>query len=300
MRATAKALAERALVSTGVAALSRARKRRDVLVLAYHNVLPDGESPAGDASLHLPRREFARQLDAIARTHDVVPLAAVLDRAAAPPRPRVVITFDDAYLGALIAGVPELTRRGMPATIFVAPGLLGSHTWWDLLADPRSGSVPPAVRDRVLTELAGDRDATLTALGAEGAQPPGGPSLRIATQAELASLVVPGIMLGSHSWSHRNLCALAPDGLEQELRRSMEWLREHFPNVAPWLSYPYGLYSPMVERVAAAHGYVGALRVDGGWSGRVVEGDRYAVPRYNVPSGLSIDGFRLRLAGLGA
>jgi len=67
--------------------------------------------------------------------------------------------------------------------------------------------------------------------------------------------------------------------------------------VIPWLSYPYGLASRTVEAAAAAAGYTGALALGGGWfvPARV---NCYAVPRVNVPSGLSLNGFVLRTSGL--
>jgi hypothetical protein len=68
--------------------------------------------------------------------------------------------------------------------------------------------------------------------------------------------------------------------------------------VLPWLTYPYGLSSPEAERVAAAEGYAGALRVSGGWMGPANAVNRFALPRYNVPAGLSIRGFDLRTAGI--
>ena len=95
-----KRLAEAAIVGSGVARLTRYAHRSRVLVLAYHNIVPNGETADGDWNLHLPQREFALHLDTIGRTHDVVPLASIFD----PPtraRPRVAITFDDAYAGAL-------------------------------------------------------------------------------------------------------------------------------------------------------------------------------------------------------
>jgi peptidoglycan/xylan/chitin deacetylase (PgdA/CDA1 family) len=107
----------------------------------------------------------------------------------------------------------------------------------------------------------------------------------------------PGITLASHTWSHPNLAALAAAELEDELQRPLAWLRERFTGVLPFISYPYGLSSPAVERAAADAGYEAALRIDGGWlrDGSV---NRYAIPRLNVPSGISDAGFRLRCSGV--
>jgi len=296
----AKRAAERGLLLVGVAAVGRRVRRSDTLILAYHNVLPDHVGIAGDASLHLPVREFRRQLDTLTRTHDVVPLETVASGSPSNRRVRAVITFDDAYLGALTVAIPELVRRGLPATIFVAPGLLGRHPWWDVLADPAVGTVPSAIRERALTEYRGDTSAVLRYLSPARA-PQISSELRIGTEEELISATKhPGITVGSHTWSHVNLQAVSEDAVEREMRSSADWLRTRVNAFRPWLSYPYGLFDPRAERLAAAAGFVGALRVEGGWIGSLRKPSAYAMPRYNVPSGLSVDGFRLRLGGFGA
>jgi peptidoglycan/xylan/chitin deacetylase (PgdA/CDA1 family) len=254
---------------------------------------------SGDASLHLPQREFARQLDVVSRSHDVVSIEEVLNRSPSTRRPRVVITFDDAYSGALAAGVDELVKRGMPATIFVAPALLGSVPWWDTLAEPARGSVPDDLRRHALDALGGDAEAILRWAPSASPRSKSASTLpRIATELQLADVVSkPGITLGSHSWSHPNLCTVTGTGLEEELVRPLQWLHSRFAAVVPWLSYPYGVFSETVQRAAANAGYLGAFRIEGGWIPRSPHSS-YAIPRLNIPSGLSVDGFRLRLAGL--
>ena len=269
-------------------------------MLAYHNIVPDGEHVAGDTSLHLPQREFARQLDILAESHDVVPIDALLGDSATQ-RPRVIITFDDAYAGALTAGVEELAKRGMPATIFVAPALLGCVPWWDTLADPKHGTVSGDVRRHALEALRGNATAILGwAQRASSAVEDPHPTLpRIATEAELGGIASkPGITLASHSWSHQNLCGSdRGTELEAELLRPLAWLRSRFAAVVPWLTYPYGLSSGTVQKAAENAGYLGAFRIEGGWMPPSAP-QPYALPRLNIPAGLSIDGFRLRLAGL--
>jgi peptidoglycan/xylan/chitin deacetylase (PgdA/CDA1 family) len=306
---TLKHLAERTLTATGVARLARQRLRGRTLVLAYHNIVPDDGVVAGDRSLHLPRREFARQLDRLQNSFDVVPLGALweLGRSsgvarsgsrARGRRPRIAITFDDAYAGAVNAGVEELVKRKMPATIFVAPALLGIVPWWDILAEQHGGVMPDELREHALRELGGRTDAILKERKATREGNWGVGLAKIASEAELSRAAArPGISLGSHTWSHQNLTCLSGATLDTELSRPMEWLRSRFPSVVSWVSYPYGLFSDAVESAARGCGYDGAFRIEGGWVRRSIASP-YAVPRLNVPSGLSIDGFRLRLSGL--
>lgn len=299
MNSAFKHAAEGVLVASGVARFGRRRLRGRTLVLAYHNVLPDAHRPTGDRSLHLPRREFARQLDHLAESHDVVSIAALSEGSHSAERPRVIITFDDAYAGALTCGVDELVQRGMPATIFVSPALLGSVPWWDILAERWGGTVPDDFRRHALEALGGRAEAILD----EQAPPAqvsrsGGRLEKIGTESQLSGAGSrPGISIGSHTWSHPNLCSLRGGALEAELARPMEWLQSRFPRFVSCLSYPYGLFTDAVETAARRSGYLRAFRIDGGWIPRAGFSS-YAIPRLNIPAGLSINGFHLRLAGL--
>ncbi len=296
-----KSIAEGAILGSGVALLTRRAHRSRVLILAYHNIVPTGEAIDGDANLHLPQREFALHLDTIRRSHDVVALSTILDPPVRPTRPRVVITFDDAYAGALTAGLEELTRREMPSTIFVAPGLLGGVTWWDALATPHGEGLPESVREYALERLAGRGDGIIE-WARSSAKLPGGletrPRIGRADDLQRAA-AQPGVTFGSHTWSHPNLRALAADDVREELTSSIDWLNARFPaQTVPWLSYPYGMWSPPVCDAAAAAGYRAAVRVEGGWVESTTS--PYTIPRLNIPFGMSVNGLSLRLAGIAA
>jgi peptidoglycan/xylan/chitin deacetylase (PgdA/CDA1 family) len=258
----------------------------------------------GDRSLHLPLADFSVQLDLLEARCDVVPLGALLQSDVSAERPRVAITFDDAYRGAVTVGVAELARRGMPATIFVAPGLLGGRTlWWDQAAEAAgSCEVPPALRARALGPCKGNGDLVRedwarTGLTAGSVILPD--AFQTATEDELVAAVArPGIGLGSHSWSHPNLPELDDDGLHSELTRPREWLAQWFPGVTiPCVAYPYGLRDSRVEQAAAAAGYAAGFRVEGGWLVRN-EAPTFQTPRLNVPAGISPQRFRLHLSAV--
>lgn len=298
---TVKSLVERTLLRSGVPAASLRRLRHGALVLAYHGVRPDGAIAAGERSLHVSRARFARQLDLLAETHEVVPLADLLAAPQGGRRPRAAVTFDDAYLGALRCGVPELVARRMPATVFVAPGILGvTATWWDALAEAHGGVTPDAVRDEALERWVGNAERVVARWPEEFGRGSLLPDwARPATERELVEMASsPGISVAPHSWSHPNLARLDPDTLDRELRRPLAWLEERFARTLPIIAYPYGRVSPAVERAAQLAGYQWGLRVDGGWlRPRTIELP-FAVPRLNIPAALSDDGFRLRARGL--
>jgi len=112
-----------------------------------------------------------------------------------------------------------------------------------------------------------------------------------------AAVRLPGITVGSHTWTHRNLAALGMTDVVAEVRDSREWLRAEFGNKAiDWLAYPYGLDSIEVHRAVAGASYAGALRIGGGWH-RPTDASRFARPRFSVGSRLTVAGLRARLIG---
>lgn len=298
------------------------RSRASVAVLAYHNVVPEGGEPGADASLHLSFGDFRRQLDALEETHRVVSLEEALQalEAASPqetPQPQAVITFDDAYRGAMTCGLEELDRRGLPATVFVSPGVLGTEgMWWDRVRldgqheeeaagrvesanDPEAGEASSS-REVLLTEEAGLTGEALRRAGEERwpvaeaplhARPVSAEELRDAAGCA-------GVSFGAHGWSHANLAVLDRDELREELLRPLAWLRDRLGDAAlPVLAYPYGRWTPEVEAAAREAGYRAAFRVSGGRLDPRSE-PPYSLPRINVPAGVSVDGFRLRVHGL--
>lgn len=288
--------AKRALERLLLVASRRRPAHGRALVLAYHNVVPDELAQRGDGSLHLGFSDFRRQLDRLQAQGRLVALESLLAGTAGGERPAVAITFDDAYRGAVELAVPELAARGIPVTLFVAPGLLERRSlWWDQLGEIHGG-LPASLRQRALEECGGRDEAVRAALlTATGTELPG--CYGCASEADLRSLArYPGVTLAAHTWNHPNLARLAGAVLDQELRRPLEWLGSLSLPTLPVLAYPYGLTSAAVEAAAERAGYRAAFRVEGGWF-TTVEG-AWRLPRFNVPAGLSADGLALRMSGV--
>jgi peptidoglycan/xylan/chitin deacetylase (PgdA/CDA1 family) len=305
MRSRMKTAVERVLVSSGAATIARWRLNNGAFVVAYHNVIPDGASAASDVSLHVTRARFAAQLDALMETHEIVRLDEALrapTRRQLRRRPVAAITFDDAYRGALTVGMQEVRARGLEATTFVVPAFLGGGAfWWDEVDWPADSAEGDRFRARALVECGG-WDVQVRSLAAKlGYGTIDVPSYaRCITGPELREIAAEGgLSIGAHTWSHANLAVLDDVTLASELTHPLEWLRGRFPGVQPWLAYPYGLWSPRVVAAAREAGYTLAVRVDGGWlRGRTDAVDPFTVPRYNVPAGLTPDGFMLRASGM--
>ena len=216
-----KRVVETALVVGGGASFSLRAHSEHLLVLAYHNIVPAGMDGVGDRSLHLPQAAFAAQLDALMRTHDVVPLGdAITEPVARQLRPRAAITFDDAYSGAVTAGLHELRVRDLPATVFITPAFLdGRSFWWDMFAHPRRG-LDASLRERALSDAHGLNSEVLALaaqIGLPAHEVP--PHARGASMEALnAALKYDRIDFAAHTWSHPNLVSLPDAGARRRAR----------------------------------------------------------------------------------
>lgn len=300
LRSFAKRVGESLLVHSGITAAARTTMRDRALILAYHNIVPDEAPCEGDLPNHLTLSAFEAQLEAVRQTHDVVPLQDLIDGDPRTGRARVAITFDDAYRGAVLLGLPAVAARGLSATIFVAPDLLGGQTfWWDALA-ATGGGLSPALRLEALERLAGDGNTIRQWARARGVGDvaPSCAFRRSATTEELrTAAALPGISLGSHTWSHPVLTRVSHERLVAELHLSRQWLRQQDAVTVDAIAYPYGGVDERVMAEARRAGYRAGFKVDGGWMrGAVASG--FDAPRLNVVPRLSDAGFRIRLAGL--
>ena len=289
---------EWAISSPPVGWVTQRRVRGKRLILAYHGIIPDGEPPAGESALFIAQRDFALHLELLAAEADVVPLDRIDETG--DGRPRIAITIDDAYRGAVNVGVGELAKRDLPATIFVAPAHLNNHVfWWDALSHGRA-RLDEKLRNHALYKLGGQDErvrAWAVRMGINACQEL--PTYaQTATRAELAAAVrTPGITVGSHTWSHPNLAVLDITEIDTEVRRSREWLHAEFDQKAiDWLAYPYGLESAQTQMAVADASYEGALRVGGGWH-HAAEVSPFARPRLTIGAGFSVAGLRARLQG---
>lgn len=302
MRGSLKRIAERSLAATLPLWGRPGRLRDRVLILAFHNVVSRPADAGLDRSLHLPADSFRETLDLLLKSHRFVTLDEALAGTTGPdPRPRVAVTFDDAYGGAMRLALPALAERRIPATVFVAPGRLGSAgMWWDTLSGTHGDCLDPAERNAALDQGRGvDEEVRAVGASRQWRTHLAPADAGIATlDGFRQALQVPGITIGSHSWSHPNLNRTTDAELREELERSRQWLTaEAGPAFRPWIAYPYGLAAPRVEAAAATAGYAAGFRIEGGWAD-APPARPLSIPRLNVPAGVSADGMRLRGAGI--
>jgi O-antigen ligase/peptidoglycan/xylan/chitin deacetylase (PgdA/CDA1 family) len=108
----------------------------DVSVLLYHRV------GRGAREIDLPATAFDRQVAALSSRDDVVPLDRALSDGGG-----VVVTFDDGYRDFHEQALPALVRHGVPATLYLATGLVVEE------GGPPDGLTWEQLREAVATGL---------------------------------------------------------------------------------------------------------------------------------------------------
>lgn len=110
-------------------------------ILMYHRVASVVRDPW---DLAVTPDCFEAQMAYLRRKHIPLPLDSFVDNLVAGTLPAraVAVTFDDGYRDNLVHAKPILVKHGVPATLFLTTGWVGSPSpfWWDELADMILGS----------------------------------------------------------------------------------------------------------------------------------------------------------------
>ena len=279
-----------------IAGALRRRSRRG-LVLLYHRIAGPRRDPQ---MLDVRARNFDEQLGILARSTTPLPLDEFesLRRSGSLPARAVAVTFDDGYADNLHAAAPGLVRHGIPATVFITTGMIGSERefWWDdverIAFDAPLAGDDPASRQREYASLVSAlhplptavRERRLAALRVSKSMPEKGrESHRALSLDELRALaVLPGISIGSHTMTHPSLAWLAIDDQTREMAGSAAWLEGELGIRVRALAYPFGTPGDVSRETvrAAADVCDYAMATDSGaawkWS------PRWRLPRVTV------------------
>jgi peptidoglycan/xylan/chitin deacetylase (PgdA/CDA1 family) len=248
------------LRTLGVTAVRR-RWVDAALVLCYHNVVAPGNDTAGEASLHLARDRFERQMRWLAAHYQVVTLRELVDRLAVGRSlgTLAAVTFDDGYAGVYTHALPILDRLGLPASVFLVAEAVGTAAAFAWDGEPVPASHRPA-----------DWPTILAARGR--------------------------IDVGVHSATHRSLPMLDDAELEAEIVASRAAIHQATGVRPDFFAYPFGHWDRRIRDRVEAAGYRAALALDFGLNDD--SADRWALRRVNVPAEISDTAFEAWAAGL--
>lgn len=216
---------------------------------------------------------FDAQLAVLTRTRRLVPLMDLLAeiRKGRLVPGSVAVTFDDGYADNLVSALPLLEKHGVPATVFVTTGRVGTATgfWGDILEDifltgrplPPRLEIPQwnrawplaTAQDRLLAhdEIRQEVKLRLPHDGFPEMVPwllqALGLSLDLISphpvldQDELRRLAAsPLITIGSHGVSHCRLSLLDAAAQAREVMVSIGWLESRLGRPVACFAYPYG------------------------------------------------------------
>jgi len=275
-RDMAKSVAAR---TGGVRLYHRLRDRDALTVIMLHRVLPKAMYAELEADPdYTTSTDVLKGLIAFLRgNYTIVGLPDVLAARRGtrplPPHP-LLITFDDGWDDNVRHAAPVLAEAGVPWTLFVAAGQVGTGgPWWQetLLQALRTGRA--SFRDLLRMASGGtdaDKDlreepelALLTSFGALDAARRDSLLARIyerkprpdmASWDGLRSLLGGNVSIGVHGFSHLPLTRLDDPG--QDLRQAQEILRSNLgPDAIVSLSFPHGRYDAKVLAATRALGF---------------------------------------------
>jgi peptidoglycan/xylan/chitin deacetylase (PgdA/CDA1 family) len=310
------------LLHSGALSLHRRwLERGRAILLLYHRV-----NDAGDPMFPaLPLPAFRMQLDYLARSYRIEPLDDVLEwlERGAPGPPRVALTIDDGYADTYECVLPELERRGIPATLFLStsPPETGAALWIDhvrwmlrnarasrlqlpglALPDAALTTLPERVRaaENLLWRLKGLSPAVIRATlkTLEERLDPEGEPLRSLTWEQIRRLVAGPVRLGAHCHWHYILSRLEGAEVTREIALSVQLIHERTGARVSSFAYPNGLPDDYDDRAIATLRHLGlrwALTADAGFARP--DADAFRLPRLHTNYRF-LPLFAARLAGL--
>ncbi len=248
------------LRSGPVTGAARRLTRDRIRILAYHGV-PDAEAFSRQMHYLASNFEPVDEVAISAAIHDGVPL----------PSGAAWVTFDDGDPSVVENGLPVLSGLGIPATMFVCPGLIesGEPFWWRV-TDWAAAHVPHrvdvpggpvALTEYVKTIDDDDRRSMVSDL-LEVVEQPLPLSWRQLSDAEVTRWIEAGMALGNHSWDHPCLDRCSEQAQRQQIERTHEWLAAYVGSPPRSFAYPNGNFSAVVDAVIGELGYELAVLYD--------------------------------------
>lgn len=235
-----------ALRHSGLPRLARAAvQKRRITIVVLHGLSPE----AAD-------RAFAFY----ARAYNVIPLSRAVeaierrDPAGLPPR-TLVITFDDG-LRSHYELLPAIRKHGLPVTVFLCAGLVGTNRHFWFLHDG------PARRDPRWADLS--HTARLERLRQDGFCFEKEYETRQALSRAEIEEMRPFVDFECHSMFHENIETCEPDELRRAIVESKKKLERDFGFPIQAFAYPSGDYRLDHLALVKEAGYRSAVTIDPG------------------------------------
>lgn len=280
-----------------------ASRKRSLLVLIYHRVVPEADPLLPDEP---DAAGFAAQMDTVARSFNVLPLVDGVRRlySGRLPRRAVCVTFDDGYANNFDVALPILKMHGIPATVFVAPAFLsGGRMFNDTVIEalrrapaeldledigfgrltlPDAASRVQAIA-KILPTLKYRPQHERLALSETIAERVGValPSDLMMTEDQVRRLHENGIEVGAHTMTHPILTNLEEPMARREIVDSKARLEAIVGSPVVSFAFPNGRpgrdYQAQHVRLVQAAGF--ELAVSTAWGAATPTSDLFQIPR---------------------
>ncbi|MFZ2057936.1 MAG: polysaccharide deacetylase family protein [Acidimicrobiales bacterium] len=247
-------------------------------ILMYHRIAEDPEDPY---SLCVSPDRFDAQLQTISEVAEIVDFDRLTARIAGRrsyrasgrerrSRAQVALTFDDGYADNVLAAYPVIEALGVPMTVYVTTGSLGSPKgyWWDRLAlllhgrrevdldleiagrrlhislrgENAASTALVALHTRLRLQAVAEIEAALTDIAGQlSASMPEPKRARVMTRDELRTLAAsPLVTIGAHTVDHVLLAGRPLSEQIETMARSKTELESLLGRPVRHLAYPYG------------------------------------------------------------
>ncbi|MBN2580007.1 MAG: polysaccharide deacetylase family protein [Pirellulales bacterium] len=268
-------------VRSGALRLWNALARRRRLILTFHQIRPPGRLLDPFDTCPSASVDFFREILTYGREQFAFLPLQDLCTARVGSKPLAAVTFDDGWRDNYDLAFPVLRELGIPATIFVTTGKIGSTElfWQQALgrAFHRAAAHPAGESGRRLRRaLSGDEGAPPTPelyrqtvsrwkrlppdqrkerLRRADCLPsaPAEDSRCFLNVEEIREMAAAGLAFGSHTVTHPLLPQLTASEMDRELRESKDCLEDLLRRPIEMIAYPDGAFSEAVlDRVRAA------------------------------------------------
>ncbi len=274
---------------------------RRILILSYHRVVDDftGEVQRSIPGLLISRETFRRHLlDLHGAGYEIVSLEDglhVISGERAAKRDICVITFDDGYRDVYRHAFPLLRDMGLPATIYVPSGFVGTNRRFNhdrlfhvlLLARQRRlrplYELLPAQTVSLLEPVLTGNETVAAAVDRFLSETPGGVALRVIeglgeqlgggadtmpqygdvmTWDDARRMADAGISIGAHTVGHNVLPLEEPERAEWEIFESRTEIERQTGRPCLDFAYCNGWYSDELVRILNRAGYRSAVTTE--------------------------------------
>jgi peptidoglycan/xylan/chitin deacetylase (PgdA/CDA1 family) len=253
------------LYYTGINFLTSIFLRRKIFVLNFHSISDEkNNSSSLYPDLTLASEIFEQRLQyLIKRGHTFIALKDIEQAMTSQISKPTVLYFDDGFKDNLTVVLPILQRYKIPATFFVAVGLIEhTHIQWTIMHREylrRHGLTAQQIEEEITHVRHQASTSDLAKLAAKhqesGLTPESIGSEIYLDWSDVKQLAEAGMEIGSHAWSHMRLTEMGASEAREEIINSKKKIEDIIGHAVCSFSFPYARWNKELLSVVYDAGY---------------------------------------------